>query len=88
MKTILLISFLASSVSMAADIPSSGPSNPTYRSSMPGSKQAQLKDIKEDIMGRCMSMKQNEATCKDMMKSCGNAKLQSCMNEKLNRMVE
>lgn len=87
MKTLLLISLFAGSVSFAAENPPAGPST-TSSATMPGSAQAQLDMTKKDIMGKCMSMKKSEAACKDMMRSCGDAKLQSCMNEKMGVMAK
>jgi len=86
MTTLLLISLLALPAAFAADNPPSGPSAPSHTATMPGSAQAQLDMMKKDVMDKCMTMKHNETTCKDMMKSCGDTKLQSCMNEKLNTM--
>ncbi|MBS1969465.1 MAG: hypothetical protein JSU04_04125 [Bdellovibrionales bacterium] len=86
MITLLLMTGLMGPMVFAADNPPSGPSAPTHSAGMPGSAQAQLDMMKKDVMDKCMAVKKNEGTCKDMMKSCGDTKLQSCMNEKLNMM--
>jgi hypothetical protein len=87
MITLLLVTALVGpAISFAADAPPSGPNAPTHSAAMPGSAQAQLDMMKKDAMDKCMTVKRSEATCKDMMKACGDTKLQACMNEKLNTM--
>lgn len=87
MKTLLIILFFAGSTSVAADIPV-GSNDSNQRSSMPGSKQAQLQTTKDNIMDRCMAANHTEAACRDMMKSCGKSKMQSCMDEKMKSMMK
>lgn len=80
MKALLVLTFLAGSTSFAADMPT------TTSAAMPGSAQEQLANMKKDVMDKCMAVKKNETTCKDLMKSCGDTKLQACMNDKLTTM--